>query len=193
MDRDALLRTIAVGAAVAILAAPYRRLVVDALKAGIAAAQAHAYTLGRFAAAGLILAAAWGKVPMPDFYPVVPAVSIDVPEPSPELRTAVEPVQKALATLSPADRALWAATWAKAAIVVEADGTSSVEAFRDTAALRLFTTVALDIAWRRLGRRGGRHAVSARPRRRARYAADAGLVRQRGTSDCVGRLEVSDG
>jgi len=152
MDRDALLRTIAVGAAVAILAAPYRRLVVDALKAGIAAAQAHAYTLGRFAAAGLILAAAWGKVPMPDFYPVVPAVSIDVPEPSPELRTAVEPVQKALANLSAADRALWAATWAKAAIVVEADGTSSVEAFRDTAALRLFTTVALDIAWRRLGK-----------------------------------------
>ena len=152
MDRDALLRTIAVGAAVAILAAPYRRLVVDALKAGITAAQAHAYTLWRFAAAGLILAAAWGKVPMPDFYPVVPAVSIDVPEPSPELRTAVEPVQKALANLSAADRALWAATWAKAAIVVEADGTSSVEAFRDTAALRLFTTVALDIAWRRLGK-----------------------------------------
>jgi hypothetical protein len=27
-----------------------------------------------------------------------------------------------------------------------------VEAFRDTAALRLFTTVALDIAWRRLGK-----------------------------------------
>jgi hypothetical protein len=89
---------------------------------------------------------------MPDFYPVVPAVSIDVPEPSADLRTAVEPVRKALADLSPADRALWAATWAKAAIVVEADGTSSVEAFRDTAALRLFTTVALDIAWRRLGR-----------------------------------------
>ena len=152
MSHDTLLRTLAIGAAAALLAAPYWRQVVDAARAALAAAGQHRAAIARVTAAGLIVAAAWGKLPVPEFMPVVPAVSIDVPEPSPELRTAVEPVRKALANLSPADRALWAATWAKAAIVVEADGTSSVEAFRDTAALRLFTTVALDIAWRRLGR-----------------------------------------
>jgi hypothetical protein len=152
VSHDTLLRTLAIGAAVALLAAPYWGSILDAARAAIAAAGQHRAAIARVAAAGLIVAAAWGKLPMPEFFPVVPAVSIDVPEPSPELRTAVEPVRKALASLSPADRALWAATWAKAAVVVEADGTSSVEAFRDTAALRLFTTVALDIAWRRLGK-----------------------------------------
>ena len=152
MSHDALLRTLAIGAAVALLAAPYWGLIVDAARAALAAAGEHRATIARVTAAGLILAAVWGVIPIPEFTPVVPAVSIDVPEPSPELRTAVDPVRKALASLSPADRALWAATWAKAAVVVEADGTSSVEAFRDTAALRLFTTVALDIAWRRLGK-----------------------------------------
>jgi len=149
---DVLLRTLAVAAAAALLAAPYWGHIVGAAQSALAAAGQHRATIARVAAAGLIVAAAWGKLPMPELMPVVPAVSIDVPEPSPELRTAVEPVRKALANLSPADRALWAATWAKAAVVVEADGTSSVEAFRDTAALRLFTTVALDIAWRRLGK-----------------------------------------
>jgi hypothetical protein len=152
VSQDAIVRAIAVVAAVALLTAPYWGHIVGAARAAIAAAGQHRATIARVAAAGLILAAAWGKVPMPEFYPVVPAVSIDVPEPSPELRAAVEPVRKALASLSAADRALWAATWAKAALVVEADGTSSVEAFRDTAALRLFTKVALDIAWRRLGK-----------------------------------------
>jgi hypothetical protein len=152
VSHDTLLRTLAIGAAVALLAAPYWGLIVDSARAAIAAAGQHRSTIARVTAAGLIVAAAWGKLPMPEFTPVVPALSIDVPEPSPELRTAVEPVRAALAGLSPADKALWAAMWAKAAVVVEADGTSSVEAFRDTAALRLFTTVALDIAWRRIGK-----------------------------------------
>ncbi|MGA1109962.1 MAG: hypothetical protein ACO3VO_00040 [Ilumatobacteraceae bacterium] len=152
MSDDTLLRTLAIGAAVALLAAPYWEQIVGAARATLTAAGEHRATIARVTAAGLIVAAAWGKLPMPDFMPVVPAVSIDVPEPSPDLLTTVEPVRKALADLSAADRALWAATWAKAAVVVEADGTSSVEAFRDTAALRLFTTVALDIAWRRLGK-----------------------------------------
>ena len=151
MSHETLLRAAAVAVAVALLAAPYWRVVVDALQAGAAAAQANAQAIGRIVAAGLLIAAAWGALPIPDFNPVVPAVSIDLPEPSPELRHAVEPVQKALAGLSQADRNLWAATWAKAALVVEADGTTSVEAFRDTPSLRLFTQVALDIAWRRIG------------------------------------------
>lgn len=152
MSDDTLLRTLAVSAAVALLAAPYWGQIVGAARAALTAAGEHRATIARVTAAGLIVAAAWGKLPMPEFMPVVPAVSIDVPEPSPEMRTAVEPVRAALAGLSPADRALWAATWAKAAVVVEADGSSSVEAFRDTASLRLFTTVAIDIGWRRLGK-----------------------------------------
>jgi hypothetical protein len=152
MSTDALLRSIAVAVAVVLLAAPYYRLIVEKLAEAASAAKAHGAFITRVAAAGLIVAAAWGVVPMPEFQPVVPAVSINVPEPSPELKAAVEPVRKALAGLSPADRNLWAATWAKAALVVEADGTTSVEAFRDTPSLRLFTTVALDIAWRRIGK-----------------------------------------
>jgi hypothetical protein len=152
VSHETLIRAAAVAVAVAILAAPYWRVVADAVQAGIAAAQANAKALSRLAAAGLIVAAAWGVVPMPEFQPVVPAVSIDVPEPSGELKAAVEPVRKALAGMSQADRNLWAATWAKAALVVEADGTTSVEAFKDTPSLRLFTTVALDIAWRRIGK-----------------------------------------
>jgi hypothetical protein len=149
---DAVIRTIAVAAAAALLAAPYWEQIAALGSEAAAAARRHGALLARIAAAGLIVAAGWGVVPMPTFQPVGPAVSINVPEPSPELRQAVEPVRTALASLSPSDRALWAATWAKAALVVEADGTSSVEAFRDTASLRLFTTVALDIAWRRLGK-----------------------------------------
>jgi hypothetical protein len=152
VSHEALLRAAAVAVAVAILAAPYWRVVVDAVQTAAAAAQANAQTIGRLVAAGLIVAAAWGVVPMPDFTPVVPAVSIDVPEPTADMKANVEPVRKALAGLTPADRALWAATWAKAAVVVEADGTTSVEAFRDTPSLRLFTQVALDIAWRRIGK-----------------------------------------
>jgi hypothetical protein len=36
-------------------------------------------------------------------------------------------------------------------VVVEAEGTTSVPVFTDTPSLRLMTTVALDVAWRRLG------------------------------------------
>jgi hypothetical protein len=52
----------------------------------------------------------------------------------------------------PADkRQLWAATWSKAAVVVEAEGSTSVAVFTDTPSLRAFTGIALDVAWRRLG------------------------------------------
>jgi len=148
---DALLRTAAVGLAVAILAAPYWRLVVDAVQAGYTAAQDHIVAIGRLAAAGLIVAAAWGAIPMPTL-PTVPAVTpIEVPEPDAEMRRLVAPVAEALADVSPADKALWASTWLKAATVAKAEGSTTQPVFTDTAALRLFTTVALDIAWRRLG------------------------------------------
>jgi hypothetical protein len=148
--QDALLRTLAVAAAAALLAAPYWEQIAAVAHQAAAAARKHGALLGRIAAAGLIVAAAWGKIPLPEFaVPVVPAVT--VPTPSPEMQRLVEPVAQALAGLPADKRALWAATWSKAALVVKAEGTSSVEVFTDTPSLRLFTTVALDVAWRRLG------------------------------------------
>ena len=151
MSYDALLRIAAVGLAVAILAAPYWRVVADAVGQGVAAAKAHATTIGRLAAAALIVAAAWGAIPIPTL-PTVPAVTpVEVPEPDAEMRRLVAPVAEALEGLPPADKALWAATWMKAATVVKAEGSTTQPVFTDTAALRLFTTIALDISWRRLG------------------------------------------
>jgi hypothetical protein len=149
MSTDAL-RALAVVAAVAILAAPYWRVVAGAVQAGVEWGKAHAATLTRAAAAALIVAAAWGKVPMPSL-PAVPAVpAVVVPAPSEEMQRLVEPVAAALGSLSPADRAAWAATWLKAAIVAEAEGATSVAVLTDTPALRTFTSTALDIAWRRI-------------------------------------------
>jgi hypothetical protein len=197
--QDALLRTLAVAAAAALLAAPYWEQIAAVAHQAAAAARKHGALLGRIAAAGLIVAAAWGKIPFPEFaVPVVPAVT--VPTPSPEMQRLVEPVAQALAGLPADKRALWAATWSKAALVVKAEGTSSVEVFTDTPSLRLFTTVALDVAWRRLGdaRPGsvdglreavetalrsamGLHAVPVTPQMRASYAEVAEAIAWAGT------------
>ena len=148
---DALLRSLAVIVAVAILAAPYRGLVADALQKGAEWVKARAAGLGRLAAAGLIVAAAWGKVPLPEIPGVLNVPAVVVPTPSAEMQKLVEPVAKALAGLPADKRALWAATWSKAALIVEAESATTVAVFPDTPSLRLFTTVALDVAWRRLG------------------------------------------
>jgi hypothetical protein len=133
------------------LAAPYRDSIVGWITAATKAARNHASTLGRVAAAGLLIAAAWGQIPMPSL--AVPAVapSITVPTPSLEAQRLVEPVRAALAGLTADKRALWAATWSKAALVVEAEGATSVAVLTDTPSLRVLTTTALDIAWRRIG------------------------------------------
>ena len=151
MSSDALLRTLAVIVAVAILAAPYRGLVVNALRTAGEWVKARAAGLGRLVAAGLIVAAAWGKLPLPEIPGVVNVPAVVVPTPSAEMQKLVEPVATALAGLPADKRALWAATWAKAALVVEAEGATTVAVFTDTPSLRLFTTVALEVAWRRLG------------------------------------------
>lgn len=150
MSSDAVLRIIAVAAAAALVAAPYWRQILDAGRSAAAAARDHGASLSRTAAALLIVAAAWGYVPLPTL-PASPAVTVTVDAPSEEMQRLVEPVTKALGSLSPADRAMWASVWLKAALVVEAEKTSTQQAFPDTPALRLFTTVALDIGWRRLG------------------------------------------
>lgn len=91
--------------------------------------------------------------------PSLPPVAVTVTEPSPEMKTKVSGVAEALRSASPVDRALWAATWEKAAIVVSGDAVSPEVAFTDTRSLRQFTVLALDIAWRRLGgNKAGKYA-----------------------------------
>lgn len=136
--------------AVALLAAPYYGAISGWLTQAAWAIYAERATLTRIAAAGLIVAAAWGYVPLPTFSGVVDVPAVTVQTPSPEMQRLVEPVRKALAGLPAADRAVWASTWAKAAVVVEAEGTSLTAVFTDTPSLRMFTSVALDIAWRRI-------------------------------------------
>ncbi len=151
MTHESLIRTAAVVAAVAFLAAPYRQQIVGWLAEAAEAAKAHGALAGRIAAAALLIAAAWGKVPMPKMpQPVVPVFPVSTP--SDEMQRLVTPVCNALASLGPVDRALWAQAWTKAGVVVSADGVTTEVAFTDTRSLRAFTSLALDIAWRRIGK-----------------------------------------
>lgn len=149
MSHDDIIRTGAVVAAVALLAAPYWQQVAQRLTEAAEAAKAHLPTIGRIAAAALIVAAAWGKVPIPSLPAAVPTVTVEAP--SVRLQELVAPVAKALAPLPASDRILWASVWKRAATVVEGDTSVEAVAFTDTKALRLFTVLALDIAWRRIG------------------------------------------
>jgi hypothetical protein len=169
MTTDALLRSLAVAAAVALMAAPYWRVVVDAAQAGVEWGKAHASTLTRAAAAALIVAAAWGKVPLPTFPPsALPTVVVETPEP--EMRTIVAPVAREMAKVPMVDRLLWASVWNKAATVVAGDAVAREVAFTDTRSLRGFTALAVDIAWRRIS---GRVPGSNEPLRQAVEAAYA--------------------
>jgi hypothetical protein len=150
MTTDALLRTLAVCAAVAILAAPYWRVVADAVQKAAEAVRAHAAALGRVVAAGLIVAAAWGKVPLPTV-PAMPSVMVEVQTPSPELAAAVAPIAVALRSMPMGSRMTWAATWNKAALVVAGEATAREVSLTDTRSLQAYTALALDIAWRRIG------------------------------------------
>lgn len=88
---------------------------------------------------------------MPTFTPSPAVRPVQVETPSAEMQALVADVAKAMASMNPVDRALWAETWNKAAVVVAGDGVSPEVAFTDTKALRAFTVLALDIAWRRIG------------------------------------------
>jgi hypothetical protein len=168
-----VLRALAVVAAVAILAAPYWRVVVGVAQAGVEWGKAHAATLTRAAAAALIVAAAWGKVPLPTFEVPLPTVVVETP--GAEMRTIVAPVAREMARVPMVDRLLWASVWNKAATVVAGDAVAHEVAFTDTRSLRAFTALAIDIAWRRIaGNVPGsneplRHAVE------AAYAAALGI------------------
>lgn len=150
MSDESVIRLAAVVAAVALLAAPYRDRIAVWLSTAAQACYAERATLGRIAAALLLVAAAWGKLPVPRL-PAAPAVSVNVETPSVEMQQLVKPVAEALKSLPMGDRMLWAQVWSKAAVVVAGDAVTTEVAFTDTRSLRMFTTLALDIAWRRIG------------------------------------------
>lgn len=89
--------------------------------------------------------AAFG-VPKPP-QPSVPVPSISTP--SSTMRAAVEPVTAALRSATPADRALWADVWMKAAKVVEQEGEPPIIA--DMRVLREYVRIAAVVGWQRLG------------------------------------------
>lgn len=145
------IRIAAVVAAAALLAAPYRQQIQALAYRAVEAGKEKAGLFARVAAAALVLAAAWGKVPMPTLAlpSVVPAVSVDTP--SDEMLRVVTPIADVMKSASAVDRALWAQLWSKAAVVVAGDAVSTEVVFTDTRSLRAFTVLALDIGWRRLG------------------------------------------
>ena len=147
---DEIIRTAAVVAAAALLAAPYWQQIVERITQAIDAAKSHGPALARLAAAGLIVAAAWGKIPMPSL-PTAPSVTVVVETPTVEMQRLVTPVAEAMRSMPAGDRMLWARTWNKAAIVVAGDAVTTEVVFTDTRSLRGFTVLALDIAWRRIG------------------------------------------
>lgn len=150
MNGDGI-RIAAVIAAAALLAAPYRQQIQALAYRAVEAGKEKAGLFARVAAAALILAAAWGKVPMPTIQvpSVVPAVSVDTP--SDEMLRVVTPIADVMKSASAVDRALWAQLWSKAAVVVAGDAVSTEVVFTDTRSLRAFTVLALDIGWRRIG------------------------------------------
>jgi hypothetical protein len=147
---ESVIRLAAVVAAVALLAAPYRDRIAGWLSQAAEACYAERATIARIAGALLLIAAAWGQIPMPRM-PAVPAVSVEVETPSVEMQQLVKPVADAMKSMPAGDRMLWAQTWSKAATVVAGDAVTTEVVFSDTRSLRMFTSLALDIAWRRIG------------------------------------------
>lgn len=144
MNSDVVLRSIAVVAAVALLAAPYWRVIAGGLATAAEAAREHGAALARLAAAALIVAAAWGVVPLP----AMPTVEVE--EPDAEMKEIVERVGERLGEMPMGDRVVWAAVWNKSALVVAGEKSAKIVAFTDTRSLQTFTALSLDIAWRRI-------------------------------------------
>jgi hypothetical protein len=80
---------------------------------------------------------------------VVP--TINVPEPSQEMKNAVSKIARIMKGANTVDRMLWGEVWAKAAKAVAADSTDTKVVWNDTNRLRQFTETALRISWRRIG------------------------------------------
>ena len=150
MNVELAFRAGALALAVALAVAPYWPQIRAAASRAVEAAKEKAGLIGRVAAIALLLAAAYGKVPLPAM-PSMPAAGVNVETPAVEMQQLVRPVAEAMREMPYGDRMLWAATWSKAAVVVAGDAVSTEVVLTDTRSLRLFTTLALDIAWRRIG------------------------------------------
>ena len=150
MSAELAFRCAALALAVALAVAPYWAQIRAAASRVVEAAKEKAGVLSRVAAIALLVAAAWGKVPLPSL-PTSPAAPVAVETPSPEMQTLVKPVADALRGASAVDRALWAEVWNKAATVAAGDAVTTEVVFTDTRSLRLFTALAVDIGWRRIG------------------------------------------
>ncbi len=143
------------------------------------------WLIGRIVAAGLLIAAAWGKVPLPTLPSVAPQVSVATP--SDEMQRLVTPVAAALKGLPAADRSLWAALWTRAGVVAAGDAVTAQVAFADTQALRDFTALAVDIGWRRIGRHAAGSQESLRAAVEAAYGSALGKDVVPVTSELRGR------
>lgn len=185
MSHDVAFRVVAVALAAALLAAPYWAQIQALAYRAVEAGKAKAGFLARIAAAGLLIAAAWGKVPLPTL-PAAPArVTVDTP--SDEMQRLVTPIADALRVASPVDRALWAEVWTKAATVAAGDAVTTEVVFTDTRSLRAFTALAVDIAWRRIGKHVPGSNESLRTAVEAAYGAALGVDVVPVTADLRGR------
>lgn len=182
---DHIFRIAAVALAAALLAAPYWQQIQAAAGRAVEACKAKAWLIGRIIAAGLLIAAAWGKVPLPTLPAVAPQVQVATP--SDEMQRLVTPVADALAGLSAADRALWAALWTRAGVVAAGDAVTAQVAFADTRALRDFTALTVDIGWRRIGKHAAGSQESLRAAVEAAYVSAVGKDVAPVTSELRGR------
>ena len=180
-----LFRLVAVALAAALLAAPYREQIQALAGRAVEAVRSQAGLIGRIAAAGLLIAAAWGKVPLPTLPSVAPQVSVATP--SDEMQRLVTPVAAALKGLPAADRALWAALWTRAGVVAAGDAVTAHTAFADTRALRDFTALSVEIGWRRIGRHAPGSQESLRAAVEAAYGSALGKDVVPVTSELRGR------
>jgi hypothetical protein len=185
VSHDVAFRVAAVALAAALLAAPYWAQIKALAYRAVEAGKAKAGLLARIAAAGLLIAAAWGKVPLPTL-PTAPA-RVTVDKPSDEMQRLVTPIAEALRGASPVDRALWAEVWTKAATVAAGDAVTTEVVFTDTRSLRAFTALAVDIAWRRIGQHVPGSNESLRKAVEAAYGAALGVDVVPVTADLRGR------
>jgi hypothetical protein len=186
LSGDLLFRAVAVALAVVLALAPHRQQIAEAAARLYAAGKSRSGLIGRFAAIALLVAAAWGKVPLPTL-PSSPVAPVAVETPSAEMQTLVQPIADALRGASPVDRALWAEVWTKAATVAAGDAVTTEVVFTDTRSLRAFTALAVDIAWRRIGQHVPGSNESLRRAVEAAYGSAVGTDVVPVTADLRGR------
>ena len=185
MSADLAFRCAAVALAVALAVAPHWAQIRASARRVLEGAKEKAGLLSRLAAIALLVAAAWGKVPLPTL-PTAPArVTVDTP--SDEMQRLVTPIAEALRGASPVDRALWAEVWTKAATVAAGDAVTTEVVFTDTRSLRAFTALAVDIAWRRIGQHVPGSNESLRKAVEAAYGSAVGTDVVPVTADLRGR------